>query len=84
MLVQKDRLELDRPVLVWIRQALGLGRVELAEVSPEIACLAAALPGAFPGDPADRLIAATAIAHRAVLLTKDSRIRRSRVTTTLW
>ena len=35
----------------------------------------AALPSSFPGDPADRLIYATAIEHGLKLVTKDQKIR---------
>jgi PIN domain nuclease of toxin-antitoxin system len=37
------------------------------------------LPDTFHGDPADRLIVATARAHVLPLATRDTRIRRSRV-----
>ena len=53
MLVAKGRLELDRNPLEWVKQALGLPRVELLPISPAIAIGAAALPSEFPGDPAD-------------------------------
>jgi len=34
----------------------------------------------FTGDPADELIAATALVHHAPLVTRDRQIRRSRLT----
>jgi PIN domain nuclease of toxin-antitoxin system len=37
------------------------------------------LPASFHGDPADRIIVATARAHGIALLTRDANIRRSRV-----
>lgn len=33
----------------------------------------------FSGDPADELIAATSIVHQAPLVTRDSRIRKSKI-----
>jgi PIN domain nuclease of toxin-antitoxin system len=42
-----------------------------------------ALPSSFHGDPADRLIVATARSRRLPLATHDATIRRSR-TVTLW
>jgi PIN domain nuclease of toxin-antitoxin system len=36
------------------------------------------------GDPADRIIAATAIIHRAKLVTSDKLLRRDRAVPTLW
>jgi PIN domain nuclease of toxin-antitoxin system len=49
-------------------------------VSPAIADTAVALPSSFPGDPADRLIYATAIEHGWRLVTKDRRLRAHRHT----
>jgi PIN domain nuclease of toxin-antitoxin system len=34
------------------------------------------LPSSFPGDPADRLVYATAVEHGCLLVTKDHRQRR--------
>ena len=36
------------------------------------------------GDPADRLIAAAALAHKATLITADTRLRKIRALRTLW
>ena len=84
MLVAKRRLEFDRDVLVWLKQALALPRVELLSLSPEVAVEAAGLPSSFPGDPADRIIVATARQHRARLVSRDARIRRFAGATTVW
>ena len=83
MLVAKKRLELDRDVLVWLRQALAQPRIELAPLLPEIAARSAAL-GEFHGDPADRLIVATAIHHRAMLVSKDERVRATDLVDVVW
>jgi len=76
MLVQKRRLGLDRDVLTWVRQAFALPRATLLPLIPEIAVAAVRLPENFQGDPADRLIVATALHHGAALVTKDQRIRK--------
>ena len=84
MLVAKGRLELDRDVLVWIRQALALPRVTLVPLSPEIAVASTALDPGFPGDPADRILAAMALRHRAPLVTRDKGLRSVNSLRTIW
>ena len=84
MLVQKGRIEFDRPLLSWIRQALTDSHVELVPLTPEIAVRAAGLGVNFPGDPADRLIVATALESRSPLATKDERLRRWEGVETFW
>ena len=83
-LAARGRITFDRPALDWINAALGLPRVELVALTPAVAVKAAALPADFPGDPADRLIVATAMLENGVLVTKDDRIRRSGAVETVW
>jgi PIN domain nuclease of toxin-antitoxin system len=42
------------------------------------------LPAAYPKDPADRIIGATALVEGLSLLTADPEIRRSKVVHTIW
>ena len=58
------------------RTVLSVGILELP-LTGEIAILAAELE-ALHADPADRFIAATAIAHNAILMTADDRLLRWR------
>jgi len=83
-LAAKGRIGLDRPPLHWMQDALTLPRVELLTITPAVAVMAAELPALFPGDPADRLIAATAILESAPLVTKDEPIQQSGVVRTVW
>jgi len=53
-------------------------------ITPEIAMAAAQLPASLAGDPADRLITATAIVERLPLVTADDKIRKSRLVQTIW
>ena len=84
MLVARDRIELDRDVLLWMQQALAQPRIVLFPLSPEIAVLSTRLEGSFHGDPADRILAATCLQYRARLVTKDDRLRSYRPVRTLW
>jgi PIN domain nuclease of toxin-antitoxin system len=69
-------------VEAFVRETVA--RVILRPVTVEVAVLAASLPESFPRDPADRLIAATAMVEGMTLVTADMRIRRSKVVETVW
>lgn len=62
------------PLAAWFRQALPEGRVNLLELSPEIALDATRLPGWTRKDPADQIIVATARIHQLQILTSDKKI----------
>jgi PIN domain nuclease of toxin-antitoxin system len=81
--VAKGRISLDRDVLEWIEDAITVARMELAPLTPKIAVKATQL-GRFHGDPADRLIVATAMMETATLITKDRRIRKYPGVPTTW
>lgn len=72
MLTGKGRLVLDRDVGEWIHEALTKPGLHLTPLTPEIAVASTRMPGELHGDPADRIIAATARHHGAFLLTDDS------------
>ncbi|MDR3303093.1 MAG: type II toxin-antitoxin system VapC family toxin [Treponema sp.] len=69
MLTEKKRFTLPEPLLSWLKGALALDKLKLLPITPEIAATSAGLP--MHGDPADRLIAATAIAYNVALATVD-------------
>ncbi len=76
MLARAGRIRLDRPIASWIARVFDDRRSAVAQLSPEAAGWAGALDDArFPGDPADRLIYATALEHRIPLISKDERLR---------
>ena len=54
--------------------ALTLPGLRLIGMEPEIAIASSRLPGEIHGDPSDRILAATARAHGAVLATADERL----------
>lgn len=83
--VALGRIELDRDVDVWVRQASAIDRVESISVDTAIAVMAGTLGAeGLRGDPADRLIAATALFHHAPLVTKDTRLRSFERLRTIW
>jgi PIN domain nuclease of toxin-antitoxin system len=74
MLEAKGRLTLSRGIREWVRRALGVPGVRLAELSPEVALDSSSLPGSVHGDPADRILIATARNLGATLVTRDRHI----------
>jgi len=71
LLASKNRIELYRDVLDWVRSALALPGVHLTQLTPEIAVESTRLPWAMHADPADRILAATARHLGATLVTAD-------------
>lgn len=72
-LARHERIAVTVPIRSWLE---GLAsQLRTIAVSPAVADTAAGLPASFPGDPADRLIYATAIEHGLDLVTKDRAIR---------
>jgi PIN domain nuclease of toxin-antitoxin system len=74
MLEAKGRLSLSRPIEEWVRDALRARGVRLETMSPEIAIESTRLPGPPHGDPADRILMASARVLGGRLATCDSRI----------
>jgi PIN domain nuclease of toxin-antitoxin system len=75
MLVAKRRIQLDRPIELWVDVALALPGIQLAPLTPAIAVRSTKLPGVFHPDPADRFIVATALENAVPIITPDDRIR---------
>lgn len=77
--VRRGRLELGGPLDQWLADLLALPELRFEPVSVEIARLAGAFDDPTPGDPADRIILATAQTLRARLVSADDRLRASPV-----
>ena len=84
LLVRAGRIAIDRSPLEWMEQALADSGVTLLPLTPAIAVRSEELGPAFGGDPADKLIAATALVYGASLVTRDERLRSTGVVTTVW
>ncbi len=71
-LARHERITVNVPIRTWLQ---GLAeQLRTIGITPAIADTAVALPSSFPGDPADRLIYATAIEHGLKLVSKDRAI----------
>jgi PIN domain nuclease of toxin-antitoxin system len=82
--VRRGRLDLGMPLRQWFTDLGSLPELSLQPVTDDIALAAAGFDRGVPGDPADRIIAATALSLAAVLVTKDDRLRRIPQLNTLW
>ena len=74
MLVRRNRLKMD---LHGPEFRKGLRQLTVLPVTLEIACKSTELDFSF--DPADEIIAATSVVEKIPLLTRDRRIRKSRL-----
>jgi PIN domain nuclease of toxin-antitoxin system len=83
-LLARGRLQWHAPIDTAFEEVLGGTGVVVRDLTPRIAALAVQLDADFPNDPADRLIAATALAEGLALVTKDARLRASRTVRTVW
>ncbi len=74
MLVQRQRIILNEPVLPWFKKVIKILSLRVVEISPEVAIESIALPGESQGDPADRMIMAAARLYELKLATRDTKI----------
>jgi PIN domain nuclease of toxin-antitoxin system len=85
MLVEAGRVELDRALETWIEQALADPRTQSLPLTSTVAVRAALLGRErFDGDPADRIIYATARDAGASLVTRDQALRTFDPRGTIW
>jgi PIN domain nuclease of toxin-antitoxin system len=83
-LIDAGRIEVDPDPQTWLRDAAT--SISTIGTTWEIAHRAAGLSrhAAFPKDPADRLIYATALVHHAPLVTKDDAMHAFDSRTCVW
>lgn len=75
MLASRERIQAPGPIDVWLAELERDPAIEVLSITGRISFESVQLGSRFPGDPADRIIAATAICHGLTLLTADRRIR---------
>jgi len=83
-LVKKDRLALSCPAAEFAHLVVEAHAIAPLALTPEIVATALALPEEVNRDPADRIIAATAIEWRSRVVTADRNLRRANGVPTLW
>jgi PIN domain nuclease of toxin-antitoxin system len=81
-LATKGRIQLDISLESFLQEVES--RFVVLPISGRTCARAMGLPATYPKDPADRVIAATALVDGLSLLTADRAIRRSRTVQTIW
>jgi PIN domain nuclease of toxin-antitoxin system len=77
-LARKGKVDFGMKFSEWLKRALAKN-LEILPITIQVIIVENSLPRDFHGDPADRLIASTAIAHKLILLTPDPEIAFHRV-----
>jgi PIN domain nuclease of toxin-antitoxin system len=80
-LLHLGRIRLAIPLAEWMDAVMA--RLPVLNITGRIAARCYDL-GEFHGDPADRIIAATALTHGLTLITRDSKLRRHTALVTIW
>lgn len=84
MLVERGRLRLAMDVRDWLCRCEALPFLSFVAVSNAIAVESVRLPDFPHADPADRIIAATALSLGAPLVTKDRKLQSYSHLKTIW
>lgn len=74
-LLGKGRIAIDRDPYIWLEELMLDDQVEVTPLSARTALAAGLLPNDFPGDPADRMLYATARDLLIPLVSKDFGLR---------
>jgi PIN domain nuclease of toxin-antitoxin system len=81
-LVSKGRIHLEISLESFLQEIES--RFIVVPMNGRACARAASLPSTDPKDPADRIIAATALVEGLALITADPEIRKSRAVQTVW
>ncbi len=74
MLASRGRVHFGMSCQDWVDQALKAPGIVTIDISPRIAIEASYLPGKFHGDPADRMLIASARVKNLIFATRDKKI----------
>jgi len=83
-LIDRGRIQVEGTAERFLIRLADRPGLALLEITPQIAALTIQFPPDFPGDPADRIIAATARAHGLRLVTRDANLQHSPFLRTIW
>jgi PIN domain nuclease of toxin-antitoxin system len=71
MLVKKGKIALTMPPLLWFSKVREHPAIKVAQLTHDLLIESSFLPGAPPGDPADRIIVASARRSECAVVTRD-------------
>ncbi len=74
MLAAKKKISFGTDIREWVLKALSAPGLKIEAVGPDVALESTLLPEGFHGDPADRILLATAVHIGATLITHDKEI----------
>lgn len=83
-LERRGRLRFSISAAEWLARVRRLPEFRVEPLSDDIAERAGQFGDAFPGDPADRMIAATALVLGVPLVTHDEKLRGIEYLKTIW
>ena len=83
-LERRGRLRFKFSAADWLARLRRLPEYRIEPLADDITERAGQFGEAFPGDPADRMIAATALLRRAALVTQDEKLRKIEYLNTIW
>ncbi len=84
MLIDKKKIDVKDDCISFLNLLIEGYRLHVYPISPEIAAMTGKLPAGSNNDPADRIIAATAIVEELILITADRNLRQTSELRTLW
>lgn len=82
--VRRERLTLGASLHAWLADLMTLPELAFEPINVAIAEMAGAMRDSMHGDPADRIIVATAKLLGAELVTADDRLRGTAEIATIW
>ena len=84
MLIGRNRIKVDTSYMEFINLLLNSNKYILQRIDPDIADLSTKIFKNSENDPADKLIASTAVIKKAKLVTADRAMRSSSEVVTVW
>lgn len=82
MLERKRRIKLGTSLETFLSEVEA--RFVVLPITSRVCARTLLLPATYPSDPADRIIAATALVEGILLVTADREIQRSKAVQTVW